>query len=602
MKQIILKKIKIENFLSVGSNALELPLDNNVNIITGRNYDKEDSKNGVGKSTITDAVHFALYGTPLRDISKEQTVNHTTGKNCKVELSFVVKTECTQDEYVIVRSISPTKCSIYKNKENVTLSTMAKSTEYLQDLINCSSKVFQNSVVMSINNTVPFMAQSKVDKRKYIENMLQLEVFSQMLLRAREDYNELKHGYDLARSKHTNNLNMFANIEKQINIFDIEKQDSIAKIELSLDEKNKTLVELEGSLSKLSKTSVTVQDFTEDIKKIEDKCVKLNAKRKELIEKKTQTLTEKKILKEQLKQLLDSTKPCPTCKRAFDVDSNCDHLTENLKTQINNIDETAFNGKLEELDELHDKLRAGLKSIEAKQNDNRNSVSAFQRAEVVLTTKIENVKEYITDLELSLKQKQSDTNTLLNEQKEQIQKDINLSEIDVNNIESELKILDCVKYVLSEEGVKSFLIKKILKVLNSKINFYLSHLQAPVKCEFNEFFEECITDEKKNECSYFNFSGGERKRIDLACLFAFMDMKRLQGETVFNTTFYDELLDSSLDDRGVELVLDLLVQRNKDFGEGSYIITHRGQSLLNRVDKIINLEKRNGATYLLQDI
>ena len=81
-----------------------------------------------------------------------------------------------------------------------------------------------------------------------------------------------------------------------------------------------------------------------------------------------------------------------------------------------------------------------------------------------------------------------------------------------------------------------------------------------------------------------------------------MDMKRLQGETVFNTTFYDELLDSSLDDKGVELVLDLLVQRNKDFGEGSYIITHRGQSLLNRVDKIINLEKRNGATYLLQDI
>jgi ABC-type Mn2+/Zn2+ transport system ATPase subunit len=78
-----------------------------------------------------------------------------------------------------------------------------------------------------------------------------------------------------------------------------------------------------------------------------------------------------------------------------------------------------------------------------------------------------------------------------------------------------------------------------------------------------------------------------------------MDMKRLQGETVFNTTFYDELLDSSLDDKGVDMVISLLAERKKKYNEGSYIITHRQQSVLNNIDKIINLEKRNGATYLL---
>ena len=86
-------------------------------------------------------------------------------------------------------------------------------------------------------------------------------------------------------------------------------------------------------------------------------------------------------------------------------------------------------------------------------------------------------------------------------------------------------------------------------------------MDANCVCKFNEYFEEEIKNDKGQECSYFNFSGAERKNIDLACLFTFMDIRRMQGDVSYNLVMFDELLDSSLDEKGVELVLSILKER-----------------------------------------
>ena len=115
-------------------------------------------------------------------------------------------------------------------------------------------------------------------------------------------------------------------------------------------------------------------------------------------------------------------------------------------------------------------------------------------------------------------------------------------------------------------------------------------------CVFNEYFEEEIVDEKGKLCSYFNFSGAERKNIDLACLFAFMDIRRLQGDVAFNFSMYDELFDSSLDERGVELVIDILNDRIEAHNECVMVISHRKESTKLATGEIIFLEKQNGVT------
>ena len=166
----------------------------------------------------------------------------------------------------------------------------------------------------------------------------------------------------------------------------------------------------------------------------------------------------------------------------------------------------------------------------------------------------------------------------------------------IDQHKQEINKLDIVKFVVSEEGVRSYIVKKILQLLNGKLAYYLKKMDANCMCVFNEYFEEQIIDEKGKICSYHNFSGAERKNIDLACLFAFMDIRRLQGDVAFNFSVYDELLDSSLDERGIDLVLDILRERVEKYNECVMVISHRKESVKFATNEIIFLEKVNGIT------
>jgi energy-coupling factor transporter ATP-binding protein EcfA2 len=159
--------------------------------------------------------------------------------------------------------------------------------------------------------------------------------------------------------------------------------------------------------------------------------------------------------------------------------------------------------------------------------------------------------------------------------------------------------LENVKFVLSEEGVKTFIVNKLLDILNNKLNFYLNQLNAPCSCEFNDQFEETLINLNGQECSYFNFSGGERKRIDLAILFMFQDILRISSGTFFSLSIYDELFDSAIDESGIEMVLKILKDRVDKNKESIYIISHNKNSIKNEFDNILNLQKKDGKTVLI---
>ena len=166
----------------------------------------------------------------------------------------------------------------------------------------------------------------------------------------------------------------------------------------------------------------------------------------------------------------------------------------------------------------------------------------------------------------------------------------------LETVKKKINMLDVVKYIVSEEGVKSYIVKQILHVFNQKLAYYLKKMDSNCICIFNEYFEEQIINEKNKLCSYFNFSGAERKNIDLACLFAFMDIRRLQGDVTFNFSIYDELFDSSLDERGVDLVTSILRERVEKYNECVYVISHRKESVKAATGEVIYLEKSNGIT------
>lgn len=597
MRFITFKLLEGKNFLSFGDEPVSVNLRPGVNAIVGANCDKEDSKNGCGKSSVTELLYYSLYGNTLREISKDHIQNSLTKKRCEVSLTFDITSNNTTDTYKIVRKLNPTKCVLLKNEQDITRSTLAKTNALIQDLIRTPATVFQNSIIMSANNALPFMALPKTDKRKFIESVLGLEVFTQMVLKARDDFSIAKKDYEIAYSKLEQTQTELSFNQSQFDNYESLKLDRINK----LTEKNKTITaDIEILKQKItSADKLSLQEDEQKIISFDNQLSKLNEKKNELQLKINTIQTEINSESKQIIQLQTNKDKCPTCSREYS-EEHVEHVSNLISKHKDNI---------EKYSKAEIKIKNSLKGIvnkaievEVSKKDCLENINCIKRT-------IADNKSYqlsISHLESNKRDIEEEIELVSNEQNNDLKGKISslnssIEEVQqkVDKLNNELNILETVKFVISEEGIKSFIVKKILKVLNSRLAYYLQKLEANCLCQFDEFFDEQIIDENQNQKSYFNFSGGERKRIDLACLFAFADVRRLQGDVNFSTVFYDELLDSSLDDKGVQLTLKVLRERFQENNESCYIITHRGPEVISKAEHVINVIKKNGISSIL---
>jgi len=594
MRFITFKRLEGKNFLSFGDTPVTIDLRPGVNAIIGTNLDKEDSKNGAGKSSVTELLYYSLYGTTLREISKDFIENSVTKKRCEVSLEFQTNSNGVFDTYKIVRKLNPTKCQLFKNNEDITRSTLAKTNALIQEVIHTPATVFQNSVIMSANNALPFMALPKTDKRKFIESVLGLEIFTEMVLKARDDYSIAKKDYEIAYTKFEQTKNELDFNQSQFDNYENIKKERSDKLK---DKKRTLLTDIQNLKAKIVVSdNLTIENDKKQIEYFDHELLKLGDKKTEIQSKINIIQAEVSAENKQIKQLQTNKDKCPTCSREYS-EEHVDHVSKLISKHNSTIEkfaeaETKLKNALEDLDKEIVSFQAGKKicnenivQVTQLLNENRS----FELSINHLTANLKDVEEEIEianrEQNNELKGKIANLNSTTQDLQQKVDK--------LNN---ELNVLETVKFVISEEGIKSFIVKKILKVLNSRLAFYLKKLEANCLCKFNEFFDEEIIDESSNQKSYFNFSGGERKRIDLACLFAFADIRRLQGDVNFSTVFYDELLDSSLDDKGVQLTLKILRERFQENNESCYIITHRGPEVTTKAEHTIHVVKRNGVS------
>lgn len=593
MKYIQFKKISISNFLSIGREPVSIEFETGTNIITGTNKDMMDRRNGVGKTTIADALYFAIFGNTIRELKKELIVNNFTNDVCSVDLTFSIQNIKSVDEYRIVRTLNPSKCFLFENGKDVTRDSIANTTQHICSLIDASPEIFQNCVIMTLNNTVPFMAQTKAEKRKFIESIFNLQMFSKMMQHVKDEYNEAKKQHELELFK-SNELKININkLNEQRNYILRERSSKIAELQERKNKSNDTHAKLQQELMALP--DIDVNEINDTIKELEmhkNKCI---GKIDELMQKVAVTEMQIKNLHDQCKKISEGTSTCPACLRTItENDAQCIHREKTAMIE---------QAKQLAIDTEQDKQQL------LKQRENKDALSHF----------ITKYKAKVNQANIVAVQKQSlqkEINSLL-EWNKTVDDDIaklstistELDEIIVENetknasIESKIhgiltnvNMLGTMKTVVSEEGVKSYITKKILQILNSKIQLYLQKIGFNCVCKFNEYFEEEILNDRGKTCSYFNFSGAERKSIDLACLFAFIDIRKMQGSVAYNVVFYDELLDSSLDEQGVELAYQIIAERARNFNECAYIITHRKSSNFFATSKVIQLVKENGIT------
>lgn len=598
MRYIHFKRIRINNFLSIGKKPVEVVFKPGLNIITGKNYDKADRANGVGKSTIADAVHFALYGSTIRDLKKENIVNdQAPDQLCEVELEFTYQQDTQVNECKIVRTLNPTKCYFFVNGQDVTRSGVPQTTEYITSIIKTSSEVFQNSVIMTINNTIPFMAQKKVEKRKFIEGILGLEVFGNMLLLARSDFNEAKRSVDIELTKQQEVERSLVDANKQKSTYEENKNKRLALLHERQKNNEQELLILNEKVSKFEPVDQEAENKLKEAIQLLKTADKAKETKKQSIQKAiTEAETQIRIANDRLKKLKKNESKCPHCGKDLCEEANVQYEKDKKELQelVHKFEEV-LNTERPCISQINEEIN----NIEAKLPVLERKLSGFglQRKELEnINSRKEQIQSWQNQLVIDIGQLEKESNdfqatidAILARQKE--------ITTNITALQERLDIIENAKFITSEEGVKSFIVKKILEVLNVRLAHYLRRLESNSIVTFNEFFEENITNERGKECSYFNFSGAERKAIDLAMLFTFQDIRRAQADVWLNLSMFDELFDSSLDEKGIELVLDILKERVDNYNESIYIISHRKESKKYCIGgEIVYLEKKNGIT------
>jgi DNA repair exonuclease SbcCD ATPase subunit len=593
MKRVNFKRIAVKNFLSIGEEPVVINLTEGLHVITGNNKDKPERRNAIGKSTIADAIYFAIFGDTLREIKKDLIINNITGGGSHVELDFDVITPSTTNEYKVIRTLSPTKVYIYENNIDITHDTTANTTKYICELINASPSIFKNCVIMTVNNAVPFMAKNKVEKRKFIEDIFGLEVFSEMSQKLRVEYNEIKREYDTKNTVYQEIEKALLNYNNQKDLILNKRKE---KKELYITRQQNNIIELKQIQKEISDINIPdINDIKNKINTCEtglDKCdIKINEITSLIATFKQQAAT----LQETYDSIGTNKDKCPVCLRSIEAHNVQDIKAEKdrLEQTINNIN-SEMNGQASLLTNIHsikNSIKVRIKELRTK----ASSIALIVQDKNNKESRATQIENWLLELQEDLKtidSENTDFDEIINETALRLQTVTS----EVEELKKTLTTLDVVKYIISEEGVKSYIVNKLLELLNGRLLYYLQKLDSNSICVFNEYFEEEILNEKNKVCSYFNFSGAERKAIDLACLFTFSDLRRMQGGVHYNLSIYDELFDSSFDDKGIELITTILQNRVEELHECTLIISHRKESIKAVTGDVIFLEKENGIT------
>lgn len=559
--RITFKTLRWKNFLSTGNVFTELHLDQHSNnLVVGTN--------GAGKSTMLDALTFALFGKPFRGINKPNLINSINGKDCVVEVLF----KANNKSYKVIRGIKPNIFEIWADGEMLNQEAAAKDYQDILEsqILGFNYKAFTQIVILGSSSFVPFMQLSAYDRRAIIEDLLDINIFSSMNKVVKEMVNEQK----------TKSVKLKADIESTLSKIEMQKKyiEEAKKNNSDLvDSKQKDYDEQIANIEKLSKDVTLIQKHINHLMKtVSDEKIVLDRQKKlgQLEAKIEQNV--KKMEKEIDFYTNNST--CPTC------DQDINNKDEKVKECNHKLSE--FNSGIEKLLLDYNKASERLQEI-AKVNKKINDHnSEITKINATVTTTQKYAKKLLKEIE-DLKNKKVLSDDMINVSKELVESLEKLNE-EKKTLLEEKNYVDVASNLLKDSGIKAKIIKQYLPVINKLVNKYLSAMDFFVNFEIDEEFKETIKSRHRDDFSYQNFSEGEKLRIDLALLFTWRAVAKMKSSMNTNLLILDEVFDSSLDNSGTEefmKLIDTLTDTNV------FVISHKGDILMDKFKNVIKFEK-----------
>ena len=558
---IIFKSIKYKNFLSSGNSFTEINLNKNKStLVVGQN--------GAGKSTMLDALSFALFGKPHRKIMKSQLVNSINQKQCVVEVEFYIG----KAYFKITRGIKPTIFEIWKDGTMINQSSHANEYQKIleQNILKLNHKSFHQVVVLGSSSFIPFMQLNAGHRRDVIEDLLDINIFSKMNVILKEKNSVLKD--KMSTINHTIDLikNKIEQQSKYIRDIAALTTENKKKYEKQIKTAEEKIQKLQEDNNKLSSELENKGDL--DLTKLQDKKNNVIAFRAE------QKQELKTIAKRGL--FLESNDECPTCEQPI---QNKDKLVFETKNQAYQIEST-------------------LKMIESDYKTIEQDIQSLQKVIEQVNEKTNNINSNNREI-ASLNQSNKDLKTYL---EEEVSANLSSARFELdklstekeNLLEEKLKVTEQFNYngvigeMLRDTGIKTKIIKQYLPAINKLVNQHLQVLDFFVSFDLDESFQETIRSRYRDDFTYESFSEGEKQRIDLSLLFTWRQIAKMKNSVATNLLLLDETFDSSLDHDGVENLLKILNTLGED--TNTFIISHKGDILDGKFEsKIEFVKERN---------
>ena len=567
-------KVRFKNFGSFGNNFTEVQLDRHqTSLISGFN--------GHGKSfALLDSITFALFGKPFRKVNIPQLVNSLNEKDCVVEIEF----EAGGEEYLIRRGLKPKIFEVYKNKELVDIAAKSKDYQRMleEQILRMNYKSFTQVVILGSSSFVPFMQLSAADRRTVIEDILDIQVFSNMnsvlrekVSKVKNDISDTNRGLQVNKEKATGVITLIESLQKKnTQQIEIVEED----IRLNKEEQEQHTEEIERLDAEIEKHLASITDE----KDVESRIKKYD-KAKQKIER------EMLLLKKNVSFFGDND-VCHVCRSEITQDRREEEINK-ASTMIGKLEEAVT-----ELETLEEKVVTRSNEIA----DARTRVRGLSDDRIRANTSRKNAIKVGEKLQKKLESLRVADSTDLDDAKDKLSR----AKVDREDLIEKKDALLVKKNtysnateMLKDTGIKAKVIKYYLPVINALINKYLKDMEFFVSFDLDENFNETIKSRHRDKFSYMSFSEGEKMRIDLAILLAWREISRLKNSANTNLLILDEVFDASLDAMGSDDFLKLLNKLSEK--NHIFVISHKADQLADKFQNQITFRKAGNFSRLV---
>lgn len=546
-------KVRAKNFLALGEAWTEIDLEK---------YDRSviHGKNGGSKSSIINFITFGLFDKTIKTLTRGQIVNSVNRKGTVVEINF--KSDDGK-QYLVRRGIKPTLFEIFEEGVLLDQTLKGDAQAYLEThILKTNFRTFLQTAVLSIEYYKPFMTLNKAERRGFVEDILDIRVFTHMNVVTKASVAQCKdqlQKLDVRSATETTKAKMQF---QQIQLLESRNLAGTAAIHDRISAAQADVQKHELEILKLSSDH-------DDLKLEQEPLRALIQTQSENANRLVKLDTEISRLKNELEQHCTATH-CGSCKQQLPTDAHGQRTAE-LQGNIDRLSGARgrFVDGSSELNSLNEKFRdlnQRISDISQNLHASRMLHSSATRLVDSGTAELNSLKadSDIANMRAELKSTAKLVLDIKTEREAiQIRQDYNLAMLEL----------------FKDGGIKSKIIEQYLPVINTLVNNYLEKLDFFVSFHLDSEFNETLKSRHRDDFCYSNFSAGERQRIDLALMFTFRELARRRNSFDCNLLFLDEVLEC-LDAEGVENLLKILDVEIEFQDSNVFIISHKSKDLL----------------------